>query len=240
MPPLLKSCSLLLLLFSNLALAQIPETSSQLIVVTTPDWDAIQGKAQRYERNGQNFQKVGDAFPIVVGKTGLAWGRGIMPIDLGEQPVKREGDGKAPAGIFTFGSAFGYESTANTRLPYTVSTDARECVDDSQSSHYNSLVDSSAVIKDWNSSEQMHRKDELYRQGIVVEHNAPAIANSGSCIFMHIWQSSSTPTTGCTAMDPQNIQHLFAWLDPEKNPLLVQMPVAQYELYKERWKLPER
>lgn len=189
MPPLLKSCSLLLLLFSNLALAQIPETSSQLIVVTTPDWDAIQGKAQRYERNGQDFQKVGDAFPIVVGKTGLAWGRGIMPIDLGEQPVKREGDGKAPAGIFTFGSAFGYESTANTRLPYTVSTDARECVDDSQSSHYNSLVDSSAVSKDWNSSEQMHRKDELYRQGIVVEHNAPAIANSGSCIFMHIWQS---------------------------------------------------
>ncbi|MFK7608338.1 MULTISPECIES: L,D-transpeptidase [unclassified Pseudomonas] len=166
----------------------------------------------------------------------------LCPRLLGKikQPAKREGDGKAPAGIFTFGSAFGYDSTANTRLPYTVSTDARECVDDSQSSHYNSLVDSSAVSKDWNSSEQMHRKDELYRQGIVVEHNTSAAANSGSCIFMHIWQSSSTPTTGCTAMDPQNIQQLFAWLDPQKNPLLVQMPVAQYELYKQRWKLPER
>ncbi|MFK7606561.1 MULTISPECIES: hypothetical protein [unclassified Pseudomonas] len=97
MNPLLKSCSLLLLLCSNLALAQIPVTSSQLIVVTTPDWDATQGNAQRYERKGQDFQKVGDAFPIVVGKTGLAWGRGIMPIDLGElilpstsgHPVKR-------------------------------------------------------------------------------------------------------------------------------------------------------
>ncbi|WP_306108874.1 L,D-transpeptidase family protein [Pseudomonas sp. ANT_H12B] len=96
------------------------------------------------------------------------------------------------------------------------------------------------MSKDWNSSEQMHRKDEVYRQGIVVEHNTPAAAKGGSCIFMHIWRSNSTPTDGCTAMDPQNIKHLLDWLDPQKNPLLVQMPVAQYELYKERWKLPER
>lgn len=240
MNPLLKRCTFLLLLCSNLALAQIPETSGQLVVVTTPDWNAIQGTAQRYERHGQDFQKVGDAFPIVVGKTGLAWGRGILPIDSNEQPVKHEGDGKAPAGLFTFGTAFGYEPTANTQMPYTVSTDTRECVDDSQSSHYNTLVDSAAVSKDWNSSEQMHRKDEVYRQGIVVEHNTPAAAKGGSCIFMHIWRSNTTPTDGCTAMEPQNIKQLLEWLDPQKNPLLVQMPVAQYELYKARWKLPER
>lgn len=240
MNPFLKSCTLLLLMFSNLAVAQIPEDSSQLIVVTTPDWDAVKGTAQRYERVDQGFQKVGEPFAIVVGKHGMAWGRGILPIDPDQQPVKREGDGKAPAGIFKFGTAFGYAPNANTRMPYARSTADRECVDDSQSSHYNTLVDSSAMSKDWTSSEQMRRKDHLYRQGVFVEHNTPATAEGGSCIFLHLWRTASSPTEGCTAMASSSIQHLFVWLDPRKNPLLVQMPEEQYELYRKRWELPKR
>jgi D-alanyl-D-alanine dipeptidase len=41
-------------------------------------------------------------------------------------------------------------------------------------------------------------------------------------------------------MEPVNIQALFAWLDPRENPVLVQLPAAQYDLYRERWKLPSR
>ncbi|NWC96750.1 MULTISPECIES: L,D-transpeptidase [unclassified Pseudomonas] len=240
MNPLIKTCGALLALLSNVAFAQIPDDSRQLIVVTTPDWNAIQGTAQRYERHGQGFQKVGEPFAIVVGKNGMAWGTGLTTPAPDQQPLKREGDGKAPAGIFTLGSAFGYASTAATRLPYTTSTATRECVDDSQSSHYNTLVDSLAVNKDWTSSEQMLRKDQLYRQGIFVEHNTPASANDGSCIFLHIWRSNRAGTLGCTAMDPAQIQQLFAWLDPREHPLLVQLPVAQYEQYRGRWKLPSR
>jgi L,D-peptidoglycan transpeptidase YkuD (ErfK/YbiS/YcfS/YnhG family) len=237
---LIKTCAALLTLLSNVALAQIPDDSRQLIVVTTPGWNALQGTAQRYERHGQGFQKVGESFAIVVGKNGMAWGTGLTTPTPDQQPLKHEGDGKAPAGIFKLGSAFGYAPTADTRLPYTASTATRECVDDSQSSHYNTLVDRSVVTKDWTSSERMLRKDQLYRQGIFVEHNTPASANAGSCIFLHIWRSVSAGTLGCTAMEPVNIQALFAWLDPRENPLLVQLPAAQYDLYRERWKLPLR
>jgi len=85
---LIKTCAALLTLLSNVALAQIPETSRQLIVVTTPGWNALQGTAQRYERHGQGFQKVGEPFAIVVGKNGMAWGTGLTTPTPDQQPLK--------------------------------------------------------------------------------------------------------------------------------------------------------
>jgi len=211
--------------------------SGQLIVVTSRNWDDIQGTAQRYERDGKTFRKVGNAFPVVVGKNGMGWGKGLGSVEAVEGPVKREGDGKAPAGIFKLGTAFGYDTSADTRLPYLALTPTTECVDDSQSSRYNELVDSAAMAKDWNSSEHM-RKEEGYRKGIFIEHNTPATAASGSCIFFHVWRGPTAPTAGCTAMDQGDIAALLKWLDPRESPLLVQMPEAQYERFREGWKLP--
>ncbi|MNP67760.1 hypothetical protein D3C76_1636250 [compost metagenome] len=96
------------------------------------------------------------------------------------------------------------------------------------------------MVKDWNSAERMRRQDELYRQGIFIQHNTPASPDAGSCIFLHIWRGPTTPTRGCTAMDPADIAALFNWLDPRQAPLLVQLPEAQYEQLRERWHLPRR
>jgi D-alanyl-D-alanine dipeptidase len=235
-----KAWALLVLLFPCATMAQMLDSSHQLIVVTTKNWTDIQGTAQRYERHGKTFRKYGDAFAVVVGKSGLAWGKGLSSVGQREGPVKREGDGKAPAGIFKLGTAFGYDSTAKTRLPYLPLTSTIECVDDSNSRRYNELVDGATVSKDWNSSEPMRREDDLYRKGIVIEHNTPASPDSGSCIFFHIWRGPSSPTLGCTAMDQTDISRLFSWLDPRQSPLLVQMPEAQYEHFRQSWNLPER
>ena len=53
--------------------------SRQLVVVTTPGWDSTTGTLQRFERarNGDAWHAVGTATPIVVGRTGLAWGIGF-------------------------------------------------------------------------------------------------------------------------------------------------------------------
>jgi L,D-peptidoglycan transpeptidase YkuD (ErfK/YbiS/YcfS/YnhG family) len=142
--------------------------------------------------------------------------------------------------MFRLGTAFGHEQTAETRLPYLALTPTIECVDDSQSNRYNQLVDGSTIARDWNSSERMRRKDDLYRQGIVIEHNTPASPAAGSCIFFHIWRDATMPTRGCTAMDPANIARLLSWLDPRQSPLLVQLPEAEYERLREHWQLPER
>jgi D-alanyl-D-alanine dipeptidase len=227
---------LVLLLCTFSACATAP---GQALVVTTAGWTDVSGTAQRYQKTGDQWTKVGDPFPIVVGKTGLAWGRGTVDTANLTGPQKHEGDGKAPAGIFLLGTAFGYDASAATDLHYTQLRDTVECVDDSNSVHYNELLDSSAMTKDWNSSEHMHRSDELYRLGIVVEHNQhPAVKQDGSCIFLHIWRGPGQGTVGCTAMEPTNIAALLRWFDPKKNPVLIQMPLDQYRQYQTRWDLP--
>ncbi|CAI8729169.1 L,D-transpeptidase family protein [Pseudomonas sp. IT-P218] len=235
-----KICAWLLLLLPCAAMAQGLDGSGQLIVVTSNNWNAIQGIAQRYERRGSTFEKVEAPFAVVLGKHGMGWGKGLLDTRQLQGPVKQEGDGKAPAGMFKLGSAFGYDASADTRLPYLALTSTIECVDDSQSTRYNELVDGATITKDWNSAERMRRKDDLYRQGIFIEHNTPASPAAGSCIFFHIWRGPTAPTRGCTAMDPTDIARLLSWLDPRQAPLLVQLPEAQYEQLRERWHLPPR
>jgi D-alanyl-D-alanine dipeptidase len=228
--------------------------STQMIVVTTPNWDAVEGHLRRYQRGTpqEAWQPVDQPISIVVGKKGLAWGSGVVPTDgtdvrAASDPVKKEGDGKSPAGVFTLGTAFGYSAQPlpGLKLPYLELTPSIECVDDVASMHYNRIVDRSTVTPDWNSSEHMRNTGESYRWGIVVDHNNIAgdtvhspVAGGGSCIFLHIWSGPSHGTAGCTAMPQGNVETLLTWLDPARKPLLVQLPEAEYKRLKERWKLP--
>ncbi|WP_420128626.1 L,D-transpeptidase family protein [Longimicrobium sp.] len=217
----------------------------QMIVVTTADWDAVDATLQRYERGApdQAWRAVGTAIPAAVGRTGLAWGTGIHPDPGIAGPVKREGDGKAPAGIFRLSSAFGYAPAAETgwiRLPY-VQTDAGiECVDDSRSRFYNRRVARDTIPQpDWTSHEELRRNDELYRWGVWVDHNSdPPAPMGGSCIFLHVWAVPGAATSGCTAMAESDLRQLLAWLDPRARPVLVQLPAAQHGTLRGAWRLP--
>jgi D-alanyl-D-alanine dipeptidase len=46
---------------------------------------------------------------------------------------------------------------------------------------------------------------------------------------MHIWGGAGIGTEGCTAMPESQIKTILAWLDPKANPLLVQMPLREYQ-----------
>lgn len=211
----------------------------QLVVVTVPGWTSVDGKMRRFERdsNADSWREVGVATAIVVGRTGLAWGRGLHP-DVTGGPVKREGDGKAPAGIFTMGTAFGFADQLATRLPYLTLDGRTECVDDSESRFYNQIVDrQQAVPVDWSSSEKMRTIDQ-YRMGVVVNHNTPAEGGRGSCIFLHLWGNATIGTAGCTAMASESMSGLLGWLDPAHRPLVVQLPTSEYDRLKKSWSLP--
>ncbi len=224
------------------------QSSTQLVVVTTSDWDAVQGTLQRYQRSSstRRWQPVGEPVSVVIGRNGLGWGSGLVPAGALQRPgttdpIKKEGDGKAPAGIFRLSRAFGYadDKKPGWKMPYISLTQSVECVDDPGSKFYNRIVDGTAVSKDWSSSEQMRRSDELYRWGIVVDHNAdPTRTGSGSCIFLHIWRGPAQGTVGCTAMAQEHLESLLAWLDPERRPVLVQLPAAHYARLKGKWNLP--
>jgi L,D-peptidoglycan transpeptidase YkuD (ErfK/YbiS/YcfS/YnhG family) len=230
--------------------------STQAIVVTTPNWNAVEGRLQRYERatTHEKWRPVGAPIAIVVGKNGLGWGIGVIATDdsnvrATSDPVKKEGDGKSPAGVFALGAAFGYASQPlpGLTVPYLNLTPSIECIDDAGSKYYNHVVDRSAVAPDWNSSEHMSTAGESYRWGIIVDHNhtvpqrnaSPPEPGSGSCIFLHIWQSHDQGTAGCTAMPQLDLKMLLTWLDPARNPLLVQLPEPTYERLGNRWMLPE-
>jgi len=219
----------------------------QLVLVTTRGWDDVPGTLRRFERKGARgrWAQVGREVPVAVGRNGLGWGVGV--IDAGgtaEGPIKKEGDGKAPAGVFALGSAFGFapfREAAWLRVPYIPLTPTVECVDDTASRHYNLIVDRLAVGDfDWNSSERM-RSVEGYRWGLVVRHNAaPPVAGRGSCIFLHIWAGPGRGTAGCTAMAEERLTELLRWLDPPRLPLLVQLPETEYVRLRDAWRLPAR
>jgi D-alanyl-D-alanine dipeptidase len=220
--------------------------STQILVVTTQDWNGVDGTLQAYERPQarKRWKAAGDPIPVVVGKKGLGWGAGVASVDklrAAGGPIKQEGDGKSPAGVFRLITAFGYAAQAppGWKMPYLNLTPSVECVDDAHSKFYNRVLDRASVAPDWSSSEQMLRPDGQYRWGLMVDHNAnPVIAGGGSCIFLHIWLGPGVGTTGCTAMAQEQIEGLLAWIDPARKPLLVQLPRPQYKKLRRRWKLP--
>ena len=224
-------------------------SSMQILVVTTQDWNAVDGVLQAYERPRahKKWKAVGGPIAVVVGKNGLGWGVGLASISdeksrTANDPVKHEGDGKSPAGVFRLSTSFGYaaEKQAGWKMPFVSLTPSVECVDDASSKFYNRVLDRATVEPDWNSSEHMLRPDELYRWGLVVYHNTdPTTPGTGSCIFLHIWTGPGQGTTGCTAMTQEHLEGALAWLDPAKSPLLVQLPRAEYKKLRRQWKLPE-
>ncbi|HEY3854682.1 MAG TPA: hypothetical protein VGO67_09845 [Verrucomicrobiae bacterium] len=216
--------------------------SQQMVVVSAVDWNSTTGWLRRYERNGQGWQINGPAFPVVLGSNGLAWGRGLNPISL-PGPEKRDGDGKSPAGIFPLTYAFGYappDSVREIKLPYVQCTSTVECVDDTNSARYNMIMDQKSVTApDWKSSEKMRLSDDRYRLGVFVGQNTgQTVPGAGSCIFLHIWQGSEIPTTGCTAMSDGAMESLLGWLDQQSHPILVQLPESEYTRFQSDWLLP--
>ena len=214
--------------------------SRQMILVVTPGWEAVDGQLSRYERSAGGdgrWRRKGGSIPVVVGKSGLAWAGEFAPV-LGRpgDPVKLEGDGRSPAGVFTLGPAFGYDPLAAMgvlSIDYRQATETLECVDDCRSSHYNQLVDRAGQVgRDWAGSEMMRRQDDYYRLGVVVNHNFPnPVACRGSCIFMHLWEGPGRGTVGCTAMPSEAMEEIVRWLDRAKSPILAQFTAADREKF---------
>lgn len=217
--------------------------SRQLVMVIADDWDTARASLQCHTRDnaGGAWRPVGERVAVNMGRTGLAWGRGLCDPSL-PGPAKREGDGKSPAGAFDLPFAFGYapkDQARDIRLSYVALAPDVVGVDDPKSKYYNQVVSTGQVVKDWDSAETMLRGDGLYQWGIFVNHNtSPVVPGAGSCIFMHIWRGPDKPTAGCTAMSPDDMLRIVRWLDPQARPVLVQLPRDAYERLAKPWGLP--
>src|SRR3954471_14084374 len=102
--------ALVSLLLSNGYAAAVPDDCTQLIVGIAPDWNSMRGQLQLFERAGSgDWKAVAPSWPVLFGKSGLAWGTGLA--GQGEGGLRKtEKDGRAPAGVFQIGKIFTYDA----------------------------------------------------------------------------------------------------------------------------------
>jgi len=204
---------------------------NQILIVITPDWNAVEGVLYLFE----DKELKGKPIRVNVGKAGMGWGRGLHSLEGVKGPMKREGDKKSPAGLFKIGPAFGNNHLKNSlNIPFLLADPTLFCVDDPHSLHYNQFTRGKG---DWTSAESMDHP--LYSLGFVVQHNMhPTVPHAGSCIFFHKVGTWGEGTAGCTAMELKDLEEVVAFLDAQKEPLLVQLPQEEYALRQGAWDLP--
>ena len=226
----------LLLAVAGCAQAQSPPEYRQQLLIVAEEATSTTGWLQPMETDDDGWTPRGERIPVVFGRGGVG--------------PKREGDGRSPEGRFPVGDAFGYgvQPPPGLKLPWQALTASSVCVDDPGSSKYNQIVEAEPGRDDFESAEQMRRDlaygDGLYEYGVVVGYNPRGErepetgAGKGSCIFLHVWRSDSSPTAGCTAMDKEALLDLLAWLDPAAEPVVVQGSREYLEALASRGVLP--
>lgn len=217
---------------------------SQIVLVTSPSWSSRSGMLQLLSKENGTWVPASQKIPVMLGRGGMGWGLGSGEVGM-YGPRKIEGDDRAPAGVFKLGPAFGYpdKPPLGTKLPYRPATERDYFVDDPSSKNYNQWVRIPTSSPNdpkslWHSFETMRRKDGRYEFGIVVQYNMhPIVPGAGSAIFLHIWKSPITPTSGCTAMSRENLLQLMRWISPARNPVLIQAPLNAVERIGMRFRL---
>lgn len=217
---------------------------AQLVVAIAPSWDGSRGKLQCFDRRGGGpWERVFAApVPVLFGRAGLAWGRGVLAGEGGV--VKREGDGRAPAGVFRLGKIYGDPPSAprGVRYPYHQVTRWDAWVDDPRNPHYNRhvRVDPRGPVPEWFEGQRMRLGDPAYHWLIEVRHNAdPPVPDLGSAIFLHTRRGPDRPTAGCTVMARADLERVIRFLRAPKSPHYVLLPVSEYRKRQRAWGLPE-
>jgi len=214
---------------------------SQLIVAIAPTWDSNTGKLQRFERTGSEWKAVAPPVPVLFGKNGLVWGRGVLGTDE-RGTHKTERDGRAPAGVFAIGKIYTYDTAlpSGSDFPFHTVTNADAWVDDVDNPKYNQHV--AVDLQNpppWFEKQKMRHGDFAYRWLVEIRHNAdPPVPNGGSAIFFHIRRGPQRPSAGCTTMAEENLVQLIRWLRAGKRPHYALLPKSEYLAKWQAWGLP--
>ncbi|HEX2861116.1 MAG TPA: L,D-transpeptidase family protein [Lacunisphaera sp.] len=225
------------------ASAQLLEADiAQLIVSIAPEWSSWQGRLQRYERGPTGaWQRVGGSVPVLYGKNGLAWGRGVRA--AGESGLrKHEGDGRSPAGVFAIGTIYSNDAhlPAGADFPFHQVTANDAWPDDPRNPFYNRHVAiDPAQAPAWFASQRMRMGDPAYRWRVEIRHNAdPIEPGAGSATFFHIRRGETRRTSACTTMAEPDLEAMVVWLRAAAKPHYVLLPRAEYERLAPVWGLP--
>lgn len=183
--------------------------SEQVIIVSTTSLNTFKAKIKAFEKVDDKWKEV-YSFDGVIGRNGFS-------------SNKVEGDGCSPVGKFSLGTAFGTISKpSGVSMAYKKTSVYDYWIDDASSEDYNKWIYFKGDPDTrWKSYEKL--KITPYKYAFVINYNInPIVKGKGSAIFFHIWTSSSKGTAGCTAVSESNMLKLLRWLQPSKNPIIIQ------------------
>ncbi|WP_416825263.1 GW domain-containing glycosaminoglycan-binding protein [Ectobacillus polymachus] len=186
--------------------------NNQLIVVSATGYGTNLARIRTFERVNGVWKQLLDINGHI-GRDGFA-------SQMSEYVVQ------SPRGKYSIGTAFGRYGNPGTKLPFRQITPDDVWVDDSNSSLYNTWQSRSATQGQWSSAENMDIS--AYNYGFVINYNMNRTPGAGSAIFFHV---SDMYTNGCTATDQQDVISILKWLDPAKNPAIIQSPDSELGNY---------
>ena len=122
----------LALLLSSLTAAHgqtCPEplaSARRLVLVTAADMNTPNATIERFERAGDGWKSVAPAQPALIGRNGMAWSQAFRALGQRGEPIKVDGDKRAPAGVYRIGASFGF--APSSRANYLHVREGTVCV----------------------------------------------------------------------------------------------------------------
>jgi D-alanyl-D-alanine dipeptidase len=202
--------AVLALLAPQLALAQsCPEplaSARRLVLVTADTLNSTTATVGRFDRHTANseWQVSGGATTGLIGHKGVGWAHVFRRFAKRGEPIKIEGDKRAPAGFFKIGPSFGFGPSQMSN--YVRVDSGMVCVDDVNSPAYNTITRRERIGPTVR-AENMSRIPD-YRRGLLVDYPTDRKARAGSCVFIHLALPGRTGTGGCVALPEPQLEAL--------------------------------
>jgi L,D-peptidoglycan transpeptidase YkuD (ErfK/YbiS/YcfS/YnhG family) len=186
--------------------------ATRLVVVSVPHMQSTAASVRTFERASPAtpWERRGEPEPAVVGVRGIAWGNPYVSLAKKDEPLKREGDQRTPAGVYRVGPTFGSDAS---KLPgHLLLMPAQQfCVEDASSRYYGKIVPQS-VVGEKASGEDM-AKFPLYKRGLVIDYPPRPRTQAGSCIFLHVWGGPAVGTDARIALPEDRVAYLQEWAE---------------------------
>ncbi|WP_158289708.1 L,D-transpeptidase family protein [Paenibacillus flagellatus] len=182
------------------------DRARQMLVVETPDYASVRATLSMWEAAAGGWRREARV-PAAIGRGGLTL-------------LKREGDGRTPAGRFRMGTGFGAPPAPGGSWPYRV-VDAHDYwIDDPQSDDYNTWVRYAGdPAARWKSFERLAIPP--YRKAAVIRYNdEPIVKGRGSAIFFHVWSGPDAGSAGCVTAAEEHVVGVLEWMRPEAEPVM--------------------
>ncbi len=152
--------------------------AGRLVLVTAQTMQNMAATMRLYERasSAESWRAVGPAEPAMIGRAGMGWSQFFTRLARRGEPIKVEGDKRAPAGIYSIGRSFG--TVPSSRANHLQVTADTICVHDLASPAYNTIASRSRLGPQV-SAENMSKALPMYRRGLLVDYPTDAKKEQG-------------------------------------------------------------